>query len=202
MQRIKIVFVTVILSMMMTMTALAGQWRQNNIGWWYQNDDGGNTAGGWQWIDGKCYYFNSDGYMLANMRTPDGYLVGMDGAWITDVENTMKDFEGVYIHSSLPIGQAEKYGITVGKFTITEISASQISGSFICENAGDETYGTLDRANLAGSVFYMNIENAYNTVSAPYVWEYRLKCILKNVNGSRMITTEYNGITNTYVKVK
>lgn len=42
---------------------------------------------GWQQIDGKWYYFSnvSDGTrgrMLVNAKTPDGYFVGKDGAWV------------------------------------------------------------------------------------------------------------------------
>ena len=44
-------------------------------------------AAGWQWIDDnndgveECYYFDANGYMLANTTTPDGYTVNADGAW-------------------------------------------------------------------------------------------------------------------------
>ena len=41
----------------------------------------------WKEIDGKQYYFGSDGYMLSNTTTPDGYYVGADGAWIESAVN-------------------------------------------------------------------------------------------------------------------
>lgn len=72
------------LTLSMSVPAFAGQWQQNTTGWWYQNDDGGYPANSWQWIDGKCYYFDSNGYMLANTITPDGYAVDASGAWIVD----------------------------------------------------------------------------------------------------------------------
>ena len=59
--------------------------------WYYLNpvSDGhrGAMVTGWQLIDGKWYYFNpvSDGRkgaMYAGQMTPDGYLVGTDGARI------------------------------------------------------------------------------------------------------------------------
>ncbi len=59
--------------------------------WYYLNpvSDGhrGAMVTGWQLIDGKWYYFNpvSDGRkgaMYAGQMTPDGYLVGADGARI------------------------------------------------------------------------------------------------------------------------
>lgn len=50
-------------------------------------DIAGAMVTGWQLIDGKWYYFNpvSDGRkgaMYAGQMTPDGYLVGTDGARI------------------------------------------------------------------------------------------------------------------------
>ena len=62
-------------------TASAG-WRKDAKGWWWQNADGTYPAGQWMEINGKQYYFGSDGYMYADRRTPDGYLTGSDGAWI------------------------------------------------------------------------------------------------------------------------
>ena len=70
------------------LTAFAGQWRENEFGWWWQNDDGSYPVNSWQWLDGnrdgiaECYYFDSMGYMLENTVTPDGYTVNADGAWI------------------------------------------------------------------------------------------------------------------------
>ena len=42
---------------------------------------------GWQLIDKKAYYFNTmsdgtQGRLLLNTVTPDGYKVGADGAWV------------------------------------------------------------------------------------------------------------------------
>lgn len=66
------------------------EWCHNSQGWWYGTNvtytDWYKSC--WQWIDGngdgvaECYYFNADGYMLANTTTPDGYTVNADGAWV------------------------------------------------------------------------------------------------------------------------
>ena len=60
----------------------AGTWIQDSTGWWYQNEDGTYVKSEWSWIDGRCYYFNEDGYCLQNTQTPDGYSVDGQGAWI------------------------------------------------------------------------------------------------------------------------
>lgn len=58
-------------------------WQQTNGRWWYSTSPVGTSwyKNGWQWIDGKCYYFGQDGYMYANTTTPDGYTVNASGQW-------------------------------------------------------------------------------------------------------------------------
>lgn len=69
-------------------TALASGWKQDTVGWWWQNEDGTYPVNCWQLLDGnkdgvsEWYYFGADGYMLADTTTPDGYQVNADGAWI------------------------------------------------------------------------------------------------------------------------
>lgn len=72
------------LAVMTSMTAFAGQWKQDSKGWWYQEDNGSYPVSKWREVGGKQYYFGVDGYMLSNTTTPDGYKVGADGAWIED----------------------------------------------------------------------------------------------------------------------
>ena len=65
--------------------AYAGAWKQDNTGWWYQDDNGGYLTG-WQWLDGngdgtaECYYLYDNGYMAANTEV-DGYLLNANGQW-------------------------------------------------------------------------------------------------------------------------
>ena len=81
------------------MTSFAGEWKADEKGYWYANDNGGYAASEWVADNGKWYYLGADGYMVCNAWignyyvgpdgamqvstiTPDGYLVGADGAWI------------------------------------------------------------------------------------------------------------------------
>ncbi len=79
-----------------------GCWRQDHRGWWYEYsdrtypyncwqcidgryycfDESGYLRYGWIWWDNKWYYTGTDGALMANTRTPDGYYVGGDGVWI------------------------------------------------------------------------------------------------------------------------
>ena len=57
-----------------------------------QNDSrAGSMYTGWNWINGKCYYFQDTpapnrpvGSMIKNGMTPDGYMVNENGEWIID----------------------------------------------------------------------------------------------------------------------
>ena len=73
------------LSVMASITAFAGEWKQDSIGWWWQNDDGTYPVNKWLWIDGnndgfaEAYCFDKNGYMYENTTTPDGYKVDENG---------------------------------------------------------------------------------------------------------------------------
>ena len=75
------------LTVLLSFTAFAGEWKQDTTGWWYVNDNGTYATNSWQWIDGnndgisECYYFDPNGYCLQNTTTPDGYIVDVNGAW-------------------------------------------------------------------------------------------------------------------------
>ncbi len=56
-----------------------GQWKFNNLGWWFE-DGGWYPTSQWLWIDGYCYYFGEDGYMEYSCFR-DGYWLTSSGAW-------------------------------------------------------------------------------------------------------------------------
>ena len=41
-----------------------------------------HTHNEWEIINGIWYYFDENGYMLADTTTPDGYYVDVNGAWV------------------------------------------------------------------------------------------------------------------------
>lgn len=59
-------------------TALAN-WRQNETGWWYEEENGSYIKNDWKLINDKWYYFGEDGYLFTNRTTPDGYKVDNNG---------------------------------------------------------------------------------------------------------------------------
>ena len=91
-KRITALAMTALFTLGMAGTAFAGTWSagkgENENNWWYDNGDGTYASNGWQWIDGdndgvaECYYFDTNGWLLTNTVTPDGFNVNANGAWI------------------------------------------------------------------------------------------------------------------------
>lgn len=62
---------------------MATGWRQFAGGEWYYFRSGGAKAVNYWVMDyGKWFYLGDQGRMLADTVTPDGYVLGADGAWI------------------------------------------------------------------------------------------------------------------------
>lgn len=98
---------TVAMSLSLPLLSYAGEWKEDNIGWWWQSDDGTYPISQWAWIDGnkdgiaECYYFNENGYCLMATTTPDNYTVNESGAWTVNglimtrpVENSTESANG------------------------------------------------------------------------------------------------------------
>ena len=65
-------------------TYMAKGWRQVDGRWYYLRSNGSMAQNYWCQVKetGKWYYLGEDGIMLTSTTTPDGYVVGMDGAWV------------------------------------------------------------------------------------------------------------------------
>ena len=64
-------------------SASATGWVLYENGRWAYKFSDGSWAYGWQQIDGKWYYFDADGWMLADTYV-DGYYLDASGAWVED----------------------------------------------------------------------------------------------------------------------
>lgn len=60
-------------------------WNKDDIGYWYVYSDGSYPVNTWKTIDGKDYYFKSDGYMASDeyIKSNDNnlYYVDKEGVW-------------------------------------------------------------------------------------------------------------------------
>lgn len=78
------------LSMLASTAALAGEWKKDDIGWWYQYDATNYAVN--TWIGN--YYLGDYGYMLESQLTPDDYMVNDDGSWYVAVpENAVEVYQ-------------------------------------------------------------------------------------------------------------
>jgi len=114
---------TLVFSLMFVFVAFGGSWKKDHIGWWYQNDDGSYPVNCWQWIDGnqdgasECYYFNASGYCLLDTKTPDGYYVDKNGAWVV---NGVVMYKGV---KNIATQNTQSAAATVPKNGLQELRA-------------------------------------------------------------------------------
>jgi len=135
---LSVLSVTAILSLSLPTLSYAGEWKQDNNGWWWVYDNGSYPISKWEWIDGnhdnvaECYYFGTDGYMLSNVTTPDNYNVNVDGAWIV---NGVVQTKVVYETSDI-----NSYSDSVGtaSIDIEAIRPSDMGSTKEVENLGGD----------------------------------------------------------------
>lgn len=131
---LRVLSAAAMMSMLASTTAFAGQWQKNDSGWWYDNGNGTWPAATWQWIDGnndgtsECYYFDSNGYMLSNTTTPDGYMVNADGAW---TENGVVQLQSI----STPVSITKESGGS---------TATEESGDYPLKGMVEKYFGVED----------------------------------------------------------
>lgn len=78
------------LSMLASTAAFAGEWKKDDMGWWYQYDATNYAVN--TWIGN--YYLGPYGYMLESQLTPDDYMVNDDGSWYVAVpENAVEVYQ-------------------------------------------------------------------------------------------------------------
>lgn len=89
-KKLMTLLLTACTSVAIAFTSFAGYWRKDDVGYWYQNDDGSYPVNCWQWIDdnddgvAECFYFDENGYVLMNAISPDGYTINPEGEWVVD----------------------------------------------------------------------------------------------------------------------
>lgn len=124
-----------------TATAFAAEWKQNEIGWWYENEDGTYPVNSWIQVNGVWYFFNQEGYMSTGWVWDDGnwYFTNSDGAMLTGwVEVDNKSY---YLN---PISDGYKGAMATGTKTIDgEEYTFEESGACTSEYQGpsEEYYG-------------------------------------------------------------
>lgn len=106
MRKARLLIATLAMSAVMATTALAGEWKQDQVGWWYQNDDGSYPQSVLKKIDSYWYYFDNTGYMRTGwLQFTDGWFgFREDGSCL----NPVSQIDGV------PVGAPESSWVSVG----------------------------------------------------------------------------------------
>lgn len=88
---IKTVAIGLTASMLLSTTAFASMWYDPATDTWTSHSNLEEvTEPGWHWIDwfdngvANCYYYDTNGKLVTNGVTPDGYEVNATGAWVVD----------------------------------------------------------------------------------------------------------------------
>ncbi|RHR46054.1 hypothetical protein DWX10_27245 [Clostridium sp. AF18-27] len=145
----RILTLVMALCLMVPITSFAGEWKEDNKGYWYVNDDGSYIIGQWEWIDGnndglaECYYFNENGYLEVN-TVIDGYEVNNDGAWIVNSVIQRKDSN------------------------ITQNNTSSTSNRNSNDKPIDSTYDSKSGLKKYKNGYYYGFMDANNNVVIPY----------------------------------
>lgn len=126
MKKVKLLLVTLMLALLMCMNVYAGQWVEDDNGWWYQNNDGTYLKGGWYWINGSSYSFKDNGYIYQDTTTPDGYKVDSNGAWIENGSIKTRSTEATItnIRVEVPNGYTVETDTTNNSIAISEVNGA------------------------------------------------------------------------------
>ena len=124
--------------------AFAQGWVPTDGGWRYRSDDTDTSwlSGGWYWLDGdsngveECYYFNAEGYMLADTVTPDNYRVNANGAWTDEAGNVQARITG-------PVGNGPLGPLSPGLAGTADTSGMQ-NGAEVVEEQPAATGRVID----------------------------------------------------------
>ena len=151
-KKMKLMVLTAVLTLGAAMTSYAG-WKQNDTGYWWQNDDGSYPTSSWHWLDGngdgiaECYYFDGNGYMAANTTTPDGYTVDGSGAWVVDGVVQTQTSQSQAAQGQTSDGAPEKYPLrtTLVKEKYVNLLNKSVDEMFrvMGEKEGDDIFGIM-----------------------------------------------------------
>lgn len=125
--------------MLATLNSYAGTWEQNGLDWKYKNDNG-SYATGWILDKDYYYYFDANGIMLSDCKTPDGYFVAFNGKLIwnvkMDVIDSIIDVGGDLINEAKAAG----YSITpdYSLIAVSESKANYNQDDIILTRSGNE----------------------------------------------------------------
>lgn len=90
MKKTRLLIATALLTAAMSTAVFAGEWKQDTVGWWYQNDDNSYAANVIKQINGLWYYFDNTGYMKTgdHLLSDGWYRFREDGSCTNPISQT------------------------------------------------------------------------------------------------------------------
>lgn len=175
-----VMVMAMVMVLAMSMTSLAAGWQTGFDGqkarWWYLNDDNTWPANVWMWIDdnkdgvAQCYYFDSNGYVMTDTTTPDGYTVNVTGEWTVDGVIQNKD-EAVNANATANVKETgtstkslDDYGYTNGlndliydlpNLTKADVIAMLGEDSLVSDGASDGSGISVYREKGTRNTFFV-----------------------------------------------
>lgn len=146
-----------------TMTVFAGQWMKDDVGYWWQEDDGSYPTNTMKWIDAdgdtvaEGYYFDENGYVYQTTTVGDGTKTLTIDEWMqTQMPRKNSD----------PTQRSEGYDPThplagkIDEWNLRQEINPQYIGGFVISNESVQArltgqmdyYNYLDIANYAAPV--------------------------------------------------
>lgn len=128
---LKILFSTVLLTILCALPAWAGTWESTEYnGYQYKNEDGTYLTATWLQDNGKWYFFDENGLLVVN-SVVEGYQLGADGAEVTGAAEITSQYVQVIIPvaatTTEPIAAAAEAAATAttAKNAASETTAAQ-----------------------------------------------------------------------------
>lgn len=101
------------------MPAFAAEWKKNDIGWWYEEDNGQYPTATWKFINNNWFYFQTNGYASTGWIFENGrwYFADSDCYMLTGWVNV----EGKYYYLN-PISDGTKGAMLTGEVVIDGVT--------------------------------------------------------------------------------
>lgn len=207
MKRRKVLILTAAISLLTCFSAFAGEWKQDDTGWWYDNGDTTYESDGWSWINERWYYFSPEGYCLLNTTTPDGFQVDESGAWAVDGVIQTMGREAAVISPVLNFVKPEGFsrnskidGLAYTKSGLL-IKVEDTTGKQITQPELEE-FGTACQFNSGEWwLYYRNsTSNSFQTSSAIYMRIVGDHVHRIEFSGSALGSTDTNALMNACVR--
>lgn len=194
----------------------SAEWRQDikdhYITWWYSEGD--SYATGWREIDGKWYYFDTDGYMVKD-KVIDGYYIDKNGNWVQNINEAAERYiafrEGIFKYCFLDLVTGEEYGhdpsfiypssgddISDILFLYEKMASGELEPNAKSENSGINNISDFmkglkpddDQAMLKLQLFRMEKFKGERNAEGKYIWPNDQ--FLSDIIGRPLVNNSFN----------